>query len=126
MKKEVFEKFAYKALQYLDGTEAFLKEQLPDYFQQIVTYYAIQSYVFLFLSFISLAISLIIISKSLKVKEKSCWGEMAIPERHVVCIIIFSTIGIIATIVSIEQTKTALKATIAPKVFIVDYLRGKE
>lgn len=126
MKDDVYEKFATKALTYLDGTEAFLKEQLPDYFQQVVTFYAIQSWVFLALSVLMLCGSAVCGWQMVKSFKRSSDYEHDEPYIYMplmaaaIILLVFGGAG------TVKNTKSALKATYAPKVFIVDYLRGKE
>jgi hypothetical protein len=122
VKEETWDKFANKALQYLEGTEAFLKEQLPDYFQQVVTYHAISSYVWTGISIVVLIISGHFFKKGLLLKDK--YGDVR-ESGLALCVGsgVFFAIFAISFCCSLE---TALKATLAPKVFIVDYLRGKE
>lgn len=122
MKDEVYEKFATKALTYLESTEAFLKDQLPDYFQQVVKYYAIQSWVFVALSVIFIVISL----RAMKWGMKNYKEDEYKPEEYMPLFLGGAAVIIISACVIINNVQTGLKATIAPKVFIVDYLRGKE
>jgi hypothetical protein len=120
VKEEVYEKFATKALAYIENTESFLKEQIPDYFQQLVTYYAIQSTVYAVLSFAGLCVCAFFFHRYSTMKEKNYYSD----EKFVGCL--FSSVfGVLFAILVICNTSTALKAIYAPKVFIVDHLRGK-
>lgn len=124
MKQDAYEKFAEKALTYLEGTEAFLKEQLPDYFQQVVTYYAVEAWIVT-----AVGIGLFIIAI---ICGRTCYkeGSKGVCDMDDSKFILSMIVGLFTLVFGIglaaSKFPTALKATIAPKVFIVDYLRGKE
>lgn len=124
MKEEVFEKFANKALTYLENTEAFLKDQIPDYFQQVVSYYAIQSWIYVALS-VSLIFCSFYILRIGHANAKKKDSEFN-PESFMPHFIAGAFLFILSFVAFTDFFPTALKATIAPKVFVVDYLRGKE
>lgn len=114
---DVYEQFAQKALTYLNSTEAFLKEQLPDYFQQVVTYYAIQSWAY-FIIFLAATASMIVFAYRAW-RNKDSYD----PVFNAIIVLIIAALPMGAMFFNLNK---ALKATFAPKVFIVDYLRGKE
>lgn len=116
MKEEVYEKFASKALAYLENTEVFLKEQVPDYFRQLLTYYTIQYWVGFVVIFIFTVAAALFAYKQVK-KEEYDKGFAAV----LAVLLLLLPSGF--TVITFSK---ALKVTLAPKVFIVDYLRGKE
>lgn len=115
---EIYEKFAEKALTYLNSTEAFLKEQLPDYFQQIVSYYAVENWVYFGVW--------ILIATAFAGLAFVCVREVKKDDDYIGGVILFTLVSLVLFVCSLDSFSSALKATIAPKVFIVDYLRGKE
>jgi hypothetical protein len=121
MSKDVYEKFADKALQYLEGTEAFLKDQLPDYFQQVVKYHAIENWIYVGIGLLGAWIATSLARRGFRMAEAdSCNESFLLPLTAA------GFVGIFSFVLIVKSLPTALKATIAPKVFIVDYLRGKE
>lgn len=121
MKEEIYEKFAHKALTYIENTEVFLKEQIPDFFQQVVTYHATVSWVGFGLATTGCGLCVWIFFKGKNYKR-----EDYLDERGFIAMLISCIVSAVLVCVATDNFSTALKATIAPKVFIVDYLRGKE
>jgi heme/copper-type cytochrome/quinol oxidase subunit 2 len=121
---EIYEKFAEKALGYLESTEAFLKDQLPDYFQQVVTYHAVEAWVYVGLGVICWIIACASFFRLRKENAKESRQQEEIIQT--ICGILMVLPMIIGLFLVTCNLPTAIKATIAPKVFIVDYLRGEE
>lgn len=121
MKNEIYGKFTEKALVYLENTEAFLKDQVPDYFQQVVKFYAIHSWVFSIVFLIGLAFFCFVFYKGIHHKKESHMDDTG----FIMC---FSgaVFGMIMAIFLMVYINKGIKATYAPKVFIVDYLKGNE
>jgi hypothetical protein len=121
MKDDIYEKFADKALQYLNGTEAFLKEQLPDYFQQVVKYHAVEGWIYVGIGVLVTLAAIYFTKRVLIMGAADKYNE-----SYVALFIIGAVVAVFSFGITIKNFTTALKATIAPKVFIIDYLRGKE
>lgn len=126
MKQDVYEQFAAKALSYLNSTEAFLKEQLPDYFQQILKYEFSWAIISIVVSVIFICLGVAIVKKALPMKEKNYRGDMSLTETGGLLLAVGVVLIGAFSIIGICHTRIATKIYLAPKVFIVDYLRGKE
>jgi len=118
MKDQVLDKFMSKAIEYLEQTEVFLKDQVPDFFTQVVQYHLAIS---LFWVVLSLAIIAISSAQLLRIRKMD-----DLEEWDVGIAVVSGFLIVMFFMVFSANISTTIKASVAPKVFIVDYLRGDE
>ena len=123
---EILNTFANKMLTAVEGIEAFGKEQIPDYIEQVLTYNFWEG---IFFIVVPVLIFLFFIKKSKKLNYKDaeydCCGTPNNKESaSIVATWIFVAItGIWSLVALLSLSSDVLKIKVAPKVYIVDYLR---
>jgi formate-dependent nitrite reductase membrane component NrfD len=110
-KEEVFDQLATKGLQYLENFEQFAKTEIPDYFQQILTYNLNVSFFWLGVFGLIILLGCLLMYVSKDSGDGMGFG--------VIIIMIF-------VLLSGFQIRDIVKIKYAPKVFLVDYLRGEK
>jgi len=111
-----------KLIKYLETTETFVAEHAPDYIQQLLEYEFLSSILCL-TGIAALAIVVILWGRSMHSRDSEgvniSEGEV-IPFFFTVMIIVI--VGIMTGVNSVD---TLVKIKVAPKVFIMDKLRGE-
>jgi len=124
MKEEIVKKL----FEYIDGTKDFVLENLPEVFQQIALWGRTICIIDLVIGSILLVLSIYGINKNLilvRNRDICALEDYKFKEpRNRVFMWIFSVLSIVGLIYFISGIH-GLKAFIAPKLFIIDYLRGK-
>ena len=120
-KEELFGKVGTKALEYLNSAEMFAKTEVPEYLKEVIKYYSYSAYISIGFSVLLLGLGVFfswLFSKILKEDDKN---DGLVP-------LLFLIIGLFisAPTLFFKNIDTAIKTTVAPRVFLVDYFRGKE
>jgi hypothetical protein len=123
--EQILNTFANKMLSAVEGIEAFGKEQIPDYIEQILVYNFWDS---LISSALPIIICVFIITTFFLISKKTKWDEKddtGKTEFHLFggFIVVF-LIVLLSGCFIIPNARKALKIKLAPKVYIVDYLRN--
>ncbi len=125
--EEVLNTFANKMLTAVEGIEAFGKEQIPDYIEQVLMYNFWESTIIATVLASLILVFLVVFILGILKSNKTGWGvECPSPSAFTVIgsgfiLIFLIPIGLADGIV--PNAKEALKIHLAPKVYIVDYLR---
>ena len=117
--EEILNTFANKMLGVVEGIEAFGNEQIPEYIDQVLMYnfWVSSGLLALWCSFGS-AFMYIGYKLWLRYQEEGDGDDLGF-----MCV--FLCIGFLAIAISISETAPdMLKISLAPKVYIVDYLRA--
>ena len=124
--EEVLNAFANKMLSAVDGIEAFGKEQIPDFIEQVLVYNFWESVATATLSILFLTSLFVVFVWSIKHANKKGWGKEE-PSCEAGLVMMFTLLSLLSWVIltPIKDTKTALKIHLAPKVYIVDYLRNQ-
>ncbi len=133
MKEELLNKFLDKSLSYLESAEAFTKEQVPDYVAQLYKWFIINASIDLLTATVIPIVVLIIVYKIFKwtIRKDKKSGDYVVcssDREGMLAAVASAGIVIFAILVigGMSSLKKIIKITIAPKVYLVDYLRGKK
>lgn len=134
----IADKFAEKALAYLNSAEAFVSNEVPVYIEELLSFKVFEHLVEYFdgilvwsvIFVISLIIARIIWKKS---EEKDDDGEYIVDYKSdrdgmkIVPLIasVFLLVPLLIGICSTRDLVKAYKAAYAPRVYLIDYLRSK-
>jgi hypothetical protein len=130
MKEETINKFAEKMLAYMNNTEAFLQKETPEYIKQLLEYEVFESYLAIFTL---IALTLILGGASLAaciVKDKFFEGVYHGAKKDFVefiavgGFILAAVTFVCALIVIPANVSKIIKINKAPKVFIVEHIKG--
>ena len=113
MKEEVTNKFMEKMLAYVNKGEVFLEGQVPKYIDELLTYNMYQSLLWVFICLCILA-GVCFICKKL-------WEEGG--EAILILVLVAFFFGLTTTVAMVDNLSTAIKIKVAPRVYIIDYLR---
>lgn len=115
-----------KALEYINSTEVFLRDQLPDFIQQYLTWCLAESIFYIVISLIPVivcGISLLFISKKYGNKiDYDAYNTNSVIISHLVNCIMLVVFLIVSCVVIPINSKNILKIKVAPKVFLVEKL----
>lgn len=120
--EQILNTFANKMLSAVEGIEAFGKEQIPDYIEQVLLYNFWSNglwIAFSLLIIITMCIAAFALFKYTS-KIEDTTDKWCTRGTIGVCIII--VLGVFATNIA-ELVEENMKIKIAPKVYIVDYIR---
>ena len=124
MKQETIDKLTEKALSYLNSVEAFTAKEVPEYLRELLEFKFFEHLMGAGLLIIGFFILLIIIYKCIIEIKKIKYIEDRLP------VLVLLSIPLILSLIVIERTKSdilqAYKAKKAPRVYLVDYLRGNK
>ena len=118
MNKEITDKL----IEYIDSTKDWVLETAPEIFQQIVTYGFWKSLILSAL-FFSIGLACVFLIRFCYKAPKDQWNMMQ--DRYVALSLISGVIALIFFVGFLCNIETFIKATVAPKLYIIDYLRGK-
>ena len=122
MKEEILKQFTTRLIHYADSAEIFLKGNVPDYIEQLLKYEMITNIRELILGFTLLILALILTyTLYKKVDHSSCKRAPIIGSFSVfmvMWVLWFFTSGM-------HNINTITKINVAPKVYVIDYLRNK-
>ena len=126
MKEELLKQFTARLIHYVDSAEIFLKGNVPDYIEQLLkyeTYHQVSTLVAGFATITLLGIALVFLYKKLYANqtvdadsEIGFWFFSIVVS--LLCVVWFTTKGM-------STINTIVKINVAPKVYVVDYLRSK-
>lgn len=134
MKEEVANKLMEKALSYLNSAEAFVGDNVPKYIEELLSFKIFEHLVGYFdhaIPWSVIGIIVIILAKYLLKTadlDRNFCKEKDISEAKMF-IIMASCILLIPTFIAItntDQLLQAYKAYKAPRVYLVDYFKGKK
>jgi cytochrome c biogenesis protein CcdA len=124
MKDEILKQFTEKLIGYVNSAEILLKKNVPDYIDQLLKYEMLHHIIILLIGFAILflwfGIARFIYVKFIKEHGNS---------ENLVILAGVSTIFLLVWIIWFFASGTShinsiIKINVAPKVFIIDYLRG--
>ena len=120
--EEIFQKIAEKALGYLESAELFAKTELPLYLQEVIKYNIVVHWCYvIFLIGILFIMTYLFYKWIIEYKHHEDFLSGLVP----LTIFYLALSGWLLSLTS-DNFKPALKATISPRVYLVDYFRGKE
>lgn len=113
MKEEIVNKFMEKMLSYVNNLEQFASGEVPRYIQELLTYEMYKSIAWILVLLLPLMLAAVIIK--IAIKEKEGIGGLSF----------LTTLFLIVSFFVGVNTKNIIKIKVAPRLYIVDYLRGK-
>lgn len=121
MKEEILGKFFEKMLMYVNKGEVFLGAEIPKYIEEILTYNFYVGILGLILSVVIFSVFLIVAIKLYNAKRKDfdTFGTILYS-----CLVIF-LLGIPFSF-GVRDLDNAIKIKVAPRVFIIDYLKNSK
>jgi len=127
--EEVLNTFANKMLSAVEGIEAFGKEQIPEYVEQILMYNFYESVAFGALSLFFCLVVLTALVVGIIQGRRKGWGQEK-PSVWAIITMIFSSLFFAPGIAIfchgfLDNLEDAVKIHVAPKVYIVDYFRDQ-
>lgn len=114
------EKLIAKILEYLESTEAFLKAELPPFFEEALSYYFWSAFIVLMVCLIMFVIGVYLIIKSLtELKEQypDGWAYGMVSIGFLMMLLSF--------LVGTFKVNQIMKVTLAPKLYLIDEFRGR-
>ena len=124
MKEEILNKFIEKSLAYLSSAEAFLGKEVPSYIQELLTFKFYESLVFLGFGLFFIVITVLTLKYVWKLTEDKHGDARDVPRFFIG---IFGTLGIVlVTFIGLmDSSVTLIKIKTAPRVYLVEYFKGK-
>jgi hypothetical protein len=121
---------ANKGLSWLNSAEAFTKEQLPDFAEQVITYQIFSQAALVIAGVVTLGIATRCVFNILgelnkpawnkygrnEFKKEECGSENVIATNVIICVIT----GVIS-LPFLSNTLDLIKAAVAPKVYLLEY-----
>lgn len=116
MTKELIAQFTGKLLQYAESAEMFAKTEVPKYITELLQYKLVEGGLMLVILIILLILSVVFALKAFKSNSIE------------VQIFVTGILGMTALFLlfgTLDSASRVIKISVAPRVFIVDYLRSK-
>jgi hypothetical protein len=113
--------FLDKALNGIDESVSFMSAQLPDYIEQLLTWYLTKG---LLTGFLFLAVGLIILKwlfSKLNNKESFCFDSCGLSVEGSLTVIFCGGMGLFMAFGGVFDLMSSLQILIAPKVWLVEY-----
>lgn len=125
---EILNTFANKMLSAVEGIEAFGKEQIPDYIEQVLLFNFWEDAFYIAIPLVLLYVFYRFFKKT--EFSKAEFDYMGAPEnrtafRVYISSVILAVVSIWSVIAVLSLSPEMVKIKIAPKVYIVDYLRAR-
>lgn len=122
MKEEVNKKL----LEYVERTDAFLTDQVPDYISQLLKYYKIKHTVYIVVCLLFIGLSAYLVQKGIDVPRKEYgWNKGDITHQEILCYVAAGAIMIYPCTELVPNILRLFKLKIAPKVFIIEHIKGR-
>lgn len=134
------EKVMEKVLQYLESAEVFTRKEIPIYVSELITYKLYEQVLCVMLGLMTTLIIFLVVNWTIKVffktpyrdrynsDYKSRW-DSGDDSGQVIPVIIFSLSFIFGTIIVINLVGNSIeliKIKTAPRVYLIDYIRGQK
>lgn len=116
MNKEILNKFLEKALQYLNSIESFTGKNVPLFLEEVVKYTIFYNSFIAFVCLLLVVTALIFINFARKKMEDD--------EGWMLATVITSIFAILPMFKIIESVNLIIKAWVAPRLFLVEYLKN--
>jgi hypothetical protein len=119
---EILNTFANKMLSAVESMEEFGREQIPDYIEQVLVYNFWESAA---VNSVGILVSVVFLMAAI-----FCWHKGKVTKNYCACWefgwIVLPILAVLITVISLlDAGSTMLKIKLAPKVYIVEYLRGQ-
>jgi len=125
MEGQILEKFTNKLIQYIEQTEVFLKAETPEYIRQLLEYEVYDSVITIVAMFTALMFAAVVFLVGIYVGKKNDYHDGSWIGAVIIGGIMSTVMAIIFLVDGTANVKKIIKINTAPKVFIIDHLRGK-
>ena len=130
MKEELLAEFTGKLLEYANSVEIFAAENVPLYVEELLRY---RFYEHLAKFAFPLSLFILVLALALMVKksgDKRGWADKydSLKDSYLTAIEIIAVLFIVTAVVMLVNTRhivQAVKIKAAPRVYVIDYLRGE-
>ena len=125
MKEEILKQFTEKLMHYANNAELFASKNVPAYIEELLKFkmydHIAMAFVLTTIFVVTLAFTVIVIMRARKLKDQDhAFVISFIPSLiTLIMFIVFSTKGYL-------HIREAVKIKMAPRVYVIDYLRGNK
>lgn len=121
---EIINKFGQKALEYVQKTEDFMLDQAPEVFEEIIYFNMVKHSLFSIISLVIIAIAIYVIHKIWTGGKIYEFGIVNDKDKGFVSIFITLIVLVPSSALFFVQVTSALKAWLAPRLYIIEYLKN--